>query len=122
MGAGGGHEELQEEVKPSNEYIYLDHAATTPLDPPVLAAMTPFFSTAFFNPSSSYGPAKTNKKALETARATCAAILGVQTGEIIFTSGGSESDNLALKGVLEGWETFGKPRRHIITTPVEHHA
>ena len=104
------------------QYIYLDHAATTPLDPAVLAAMTPYFSAAFFNPSSSYGPAKTNKKALETARATCAAILGVQPGEIIFTSGGSESDNLALKGVLEGFANFGKPRRHIITTPVEHHA
>lgn len=105
-----------------HEYIYLDHAATTPLDPAVLAAMTPFFSVAFYNPSSSYGPAKTNHKTLETARATCAAILGAQPGEIIFTSGGSESDNLALKGVLEGWEVFGKPRRHIITTPVEHHA
>lgn len=105
-----------------NKYIYFDHAATTPLDPAVLAAMTPYFNAAFFNPSSSYGPAKTNKKALETARVACAAMLGVQPGEIIFTSGGSESDNLALKGVLEGWDAFGKPRRHIITTPVEHHA
>jgi len=112
----------QEEENHANPYIYLDHAATTPLDPTALAAMTPFFSAAFFNPSSSYGPAKTNKKALENARVTCAALLGVQPGEIIFTSGGSESDNLALKGVLEGWEISRRARRHIITTPVEHHA
>lgn len=105
-----------------NDYIYLDHAATTPLDPAVLAAMEPYFTASFFNPSSSYGPAKTNKQALESARAACAALLGVQPGEIIFTSGGSESDNLALKGVLDGWKMFGKDRCHIITTPVEHHA
>lgn len=113
---------MSENLEPENEYIYLDHAATTPLDPAVLAAMTPYFSAAFYNPSSSYGPAKTNKKTLDTARASIAALLGVQPGEIIFTSGGSESDNLALKGVLEGWESFGKLRRHLITTPVEHHA
>ncbi len=106
----------------ANDYIYLDHAATTPLDPAVLAAMTPYFTTSFFNASSSYGPANTNKQALELARTTCATLLGVQPGDIIFTSGGSESDNLALKGVLEGWKSLGKDRRHIITTPVEHHA
>jgi cysteine desulfurase len=105
-----------------NDYIYLDHAATTPLDPEVLLAMEPYFSSAFFNSSSSYGPAKINKQALEAARAACAAVLGVRPGEIIFTSGGSESDNLALKGALDGWETFGKARPHVITTPVEHHA
>lgn len=109
-------------VQTANDYIYLDHAATTPLDSAVLAAMTPYFTTSFFNASSSYGPAKTNKQALELARTACATLLGVQPGEIIFTSGGSESDNLALKGVLDGWKSFGKDRRHIITTPVEHHA
>ncbi len=105
-----------------NEFIYLDNAATTPLDPQVLAAMQPYFSQAFYNPSSSYAPAQSNKRALETARESCAQILNARPGEIIFTSGGSESDNLALKGVIEGWQLFGKARRHIITTPVEHHA
>jgi len=107
-----------------NEYIYLDHAATTPLDPVVLGAMQPYFTDLFYNSSSSYGPAQANKSSLDAARELCASILNARPGEIIFTSGGSESDNLALKGVLAGWLKLGKAqeRRHLITTPVEHHA
>ncbi len=105
-----------------NEFIYLDHAATTPLDPAVLAAMQPYFTELFYNPSSSYGPAEANKRALEAARETCAALIKARPAEIIFTSGGSESDNLALKGVIAGWKSLGQERHHLITTPVEHHA
>jgi cysteine desulfurase len=105
-----------------SDYIYLDHAATTPLDPVVLAAMQPYFTELFYNPSSRYAPAEANKRTLEEAREVCAEILNARPGEIIFTSGGSESDNLALKGVLEGWQAQGEIRRHLITTPVEHHA
>lgn len=105
-----------------SEFIYLDHAATTPLDPAVLAAMQPYFTELFYNPSSRYAPAEANKRTLEAAREMCAAVLNARPGEIIFTSGGSESDNLALKGVIAGWKSEGQERRHLITTPVEHHA
>jgi cysteine desulfurase len=105
-----------------NDFIYLDHAATTPLDPSVLADMQPYFSGQFYNPSSRYAPAEANKRALEAARAKCANAINARPGEIIFTSGGSESDNLALKGVVDGWKAYGKERRHIITTAIEHHA
>ncbi len=106
-----------------DELIYLDHAATTPLDPAVLAAMTPYFTRRFYNSSSSYGPASANSRDLETARGVVAKLLNARSAEIIFTSGGSEGDNLALKGVLEGWAVQGQPeRRHLITTPIEHHA
>jgi cysteine desulfurase len=84
--------------------------------------MQPYFTELFYNPSSRYAPAEANKRTLDTAREVCAASLNVRPGEIIFTSGGSESDNLALKGVLAGWKTLGEERRHLITTPVEHHA
>lgn len=102
-----------------DEFIYLDHAATTPLDPVVLAAMQPYFTRRFYNASSRYAPAMANKRDLEAARASMADLLGARPAEIIFTSGGSEADNLALKGVLEGWQG---QRNHLITTPIEHHA
>ncbi|MER3405971.1 MAG: cysteine desulfurase NifS, partial [Chloroflexota bacterium] len=99
--------------------IYLDHAATTPLDPRVLAAMQPFFSAHFYNPSSIYTPAKEVRRAVEWARETVAQILHARPTEIIFTAGGSESDNQAIKGVA-----FANRHRgdHIITSQVEHHA
>ncbi|HEX2909458.1 MAG TPA: cysteine desulfurase family protein [Chloroflexia bacterium] len=106
-----------------DNYIYLDNAATTPLDPAVLAAMSPYFTERFYNASSRYAPAIANSRDLEAARGIVADLLKARPAEIIFTSGGSEGDNLALKGVLEGWELLGHPERnHLITTPVEHHA
>jgi cysteine desulfurase len=105
-----------------SDYIYLDHAATTPLDPAVLAAMQPYFTELFYNPSSRYAPAEANKRTLDSAREICASLLNARPGEIIFTSGGSEGDNLALKGVVAGWKILGEERRHLITTQVEHHA
>jgi cysteine desulfurase len=106
-----------------NEFIYLDHAATTPLDPAVLAAMTPYFSGRFYNASSQYAPAKANSRDLQNAREILARLLNARPAELVFTSGGSEADNLALRGVLEGWAELGQPERnHLITTPLEHHA
>jgi cysteine desulfurase len=101
------------------ETIYLDHAATTPLDPRVFDAMAPYFSTHFGNPSSLYAQARAPRQALDAAHATVAEILGTRPSEVIFTSGGTESDNAAIQGVA-----LAVPGRtgHIITTQIEHHA
>ena len=102
-----------------NKFIYLDHAATTPVAPSVLEAMLPYFSEVYGNPSSIYWAAREARKALDQARQTVADALGAKPTEIIFTSGGSESDNLALKGVAFAARGGGN---HIITTAIEHHA
>lgn len=101
--------------------IYLDHAATTPLDPRVLEAMHPYWSEQFGNPSSLHRYGQAAAAALEDARRQTAGVLGCAPEEISFTGCGSESDNLALRGVaLEQRKRFGK--RHLITGPIEHHA
>jgi cysteine desulfurase len=105
-----------------SDYIYLDNAATTPLDPAVLEAMYPYFTDRFFNASSRYEPAQSNRRALETARETVAKILKARPAEIIFTSGGSESDNLAIKGVAYARRARNPQLNHIITSSIEHHA
>ena len=99
--------------------IYFDHAATTQVKPEVLQAMLPFFTQSYGNPSSIYQFAQTNKRALEESRETIATILGAQPNEIFFTSGGTESDNWAIKGIAESLKDKGN---HIITTKIEHHA
>ncbi len=99
--------------------IYLDNAATTATRPEVVAAMLPYFTEKYFNPSSIYGPAAGNKDAVEAARATVAGAIGAKPDEIYFTAGGSESDNWALKSVIEAYAAKGN---HIITTKIEHHA
>jgi cysteine desulfurase len=103
----------------SDGVIYMDHAATTPVDPDVLAAMLPYFTERFGNPSSVYRLGRQSYDALETAHETVARVLGCRPVEIIFTGGGSEADNLAIKGVV-----YAKRRRgnHIITSAIEHHA
>jgi cysteine desulfurase len=100
--------------------IYLDHTATTPLDPRVLAAMTPYFSSTFGNASSVHWFGQQAKIALERARATIAQAIGAQPGEVFFTSGGTESDNFAIKGVAYAAKKKGK--NHLITSKAEHHA
>ncbi|HVB65322.1 MAG TPA: cysteine desulfurase family protein [Nitrolancea sp.] len=101
--------------------IYLDHAATTPIDPAVLSAMQPFFSDRFGNGSSIYAAGREARAGLDWARGTIAGILICQAREIVFTSGGSESDNLAIKGVA--WSHRLQNRgNHIVTTTIEHHA
>ncbi len=99
--------------------IYLDCAATTPTHPEVVKAMLPYFTEAFGNPSSIHSHGQEAKQALEEARDKVAAIIGAESEEVIFTSGGTESDNFALKGVAYANE---HKRNHIITTTVEHHA
>jgi cysteine desulfurase len=100
---------------------YLDYAATTPLDPRVLEAMLPFFSGTFGNPSSLHTWGQEAERAVEASRARVAEILGCRPEEILFTSGGSESDNLALRGLALA-ERLRRGARHILTSPVEHDA
>ncbi|HKM43605.1 MAG TPA: cysteine desulfurase NifS [Limnochordia bacterium] len=99
--------------------IYMDHAATTPVRSEVLDAMLPYFSSEFGNASSVYGWGRQAHHALDEARDTVAGLLGAAANEIIFTSGGSEGANLAIKGVAWAYQTKGK---HIITSAIEHHA
>ncbi|MFA4849992.1 MAG: cysteine desulfurase NifS [Methanoregula sp.] len=99
--------------------IYMDHSATTFVKPEVMNAMIPYFTEHFGNPSSIYSIARESKKAIDIARVQTAKALGADPDEIYFTSGGSESDNWAIKGVA-----FANRKRgnHIITTQIEHHA
>lgn len=101
------------------EKIYLDNAATTPVRQEVVEAMLPYFTENFGNPSSVYQIAQMNKKAIDDARETIANVLGAKANEIFFTSGGSEADNWALKGIAYAHKAKGN---HIITTKIEHHA
>ena len=109
----------------TGDLIYLDHAATTPVDPVVLDAMLPYFSQRFGNPSSIYGVGQEARAALDEARRRCARVLGCDPAEIVFTSGATESDNLALRGVAWAAKFANSGREaapHIVTTAVEHHA
>jgi cysteine desulfurase len=101
--------------------IYLDHAATTPVDPRVVEAMLPYFTEDYGNPSSIHRYGQKAERAVEQARETVARLWGCDPGEIVFTSCGSESDNLALRGAML---TARQASRgvHLITTPIEHSA
>ncbi len=101
--------------------VYLDHAATTPVDPAVVEAMLPAFEKYWGNPSSLYRQGRAAQGVMETAREEVARVLGCRPGEIIFNSGGSESDNVALKAVALAAHLHGRGN-HIITTAFEHHA
>lgn len=106
------------------DLIYLDHAATTPVDPAVVQAMLPYFSGTFGNPSSIYRVGQDARAALDRARQAIAQVLNCRPSEIVFTSGATESDNLALKGVA--WAARlarpDGPPPHVVTTAIEHHA
>ncbi|MDA1036282.1 MAG: cysteine desulfurase family protein [Chloroflexi bacterium] len=99
--------------------VYMDHAATTPVAADVLAAMQPYFSLAYGNPSSIYTLAQDARRTIDEARQRCAKVLGARPGEIVFTSGGTESDNAALMGAALALRGHGN---HIVTTAIEHHA
>ena len=99
--------------------IYLDNAATTKMKPEVVQAMIPYFEEKFFNASSAYTPAGEAGKEVDDARDLIAKSIGAQARDIIFTGGGSESDNMAIKGVAYANKNKGN---HIITTKIEHHA
>jgi cysteine desulfurase len=108
-----------------DDTIYLDHAATTPLDPDVLGTMLPYFTERYGNPSSIYQLGQEARAAIDQARAACARVLGCEPSEIIFTSGATESDNLALRGVAWGARLALRNNGalpHIVTTAIEHHA
>jgi len=98
--------------------IFLDHAATTPVRREALEAMWPFLTNAFGNPSSHHGLGDEAARALAAARAEVAAVIGCRPGDVVFASGGTEADNLAIKGIA-----LANPRgRHIVVTPIEHEA
>lgn len=99
--------------------IYLDNAATTAVHPEVVEAMLPYFTEKFGNPSSVYEFASQNKSAVDSARETIAKSIGVNTSDIYFTAGGTESDNWAIKAAAEAYRDKGN---HIITSKIEHHA
>ena len=100
--------------------IYLDHNATTPVAPPVADAMTSALRTVFGNPSSVHAYGQEAKTALDEARASVARLIGAEPTEIVFTSGGSESNNLAIRGVAEA--VGDSPRRHLVASAIEHEA
>ncbi len=99
--------------------IYFDHNATTPVDPAVREAMLPYLSEVFGNASSIHSFGQQARAAVERARQSVAALLGARAAEIVFTSGGTEADNLAIFGIVHA---AGGARKHVITTQIEHHA
>jgi len=102
----------------SKDTIYLDYNATTPLLPEVVDAMLPYLRDHFGNPSSTHAPGRVARAAVDRAREQVAALLDCDSGEVVFTSGGSESNNLAIRGVTEA-----RPdRRHVVTSLIEHPA
>ena len=104
----------------SDERVYLDHAATTPLAPAVLEAMRPFFVEGGYNPSGLHDESRAARDALEDARRRVAAVLGCEPGEVVFTGSGSEGANLAIKGSADGAGRAGRDR--VVVTAIEHQA
>ena len=100
-----------------NRRVYLDHNASTPVHPEVLQAMLPYFSERYGNPSSVHGFGRESREGIDAAREQIAAFLKVSKDEIVFTSGGTESDNLGIKGVAAA-----RRAGHVITSQIEHHA
>lgn len=105
-------------IRPTNT-VYIDHAATTAVGPAVMDAMLPFFEGQFGNASSIYALGQASRRAIDDARTKCANVLGARAGEIVFTSGGTESDNAAIMGAALALRERGN---HIVTTAIEHHA
>ena len=99
--------------------IYMDHSATSPVDPEVFEAMKPYFIESFGNASTLYSLGRESRMAMESAREQVASIIGAEKKEIIFTSGGTESDNIAIKGIAYKHKNKGN---HIITSDIEHPA
>jgi cysteine desulfurase len=105
----------------SERFVYLDHAATTPIDPRVYEAMQPYLSGVYGNPSSLHTFGQLARRGIDRAREKTAALIGALPEEIFFTSGGTESDNWAIRGLAEAGRTAGKGA-HIVTSSIEHHA
>jgi cysteine desulfurase len=98
--------------------LYLDHAAASPVRAEVLTAMTPYLTGAFGNPSSHHTAGEAAANALEEARARVARVVGMRTGDVVFTGGGTEANNLAVKGIVLAALQGG--RRHLVVSPIEH--
>jgi cysteine desulfurase len=98
--------------------LYLDHAATSPILPEVLEAMRPYLTSVFGNPSSHHTAGEAASRALENARARVARALGMRTGDVVFTAGGTEANNLAVKGIVLA--ALARDRRHLVVSPIEH--
>lgn len=101
--------------------VYLDYNSTTPVDPEVLDAMLPYLAGSYGNASSIHTSGQFARNAVEHARESVAALIGAKPAEIVFTSGGTEADNLAILGAVES-ARHANPRPHVITTAIEHHA
>jgi cysteine desulfurase len=99
--------------------IYLDYNSTTPVDPAVLAAMLPYLAENFGNANSIHSAGQRARGAVDAARQSVATLLGAKASEIVFTCGGTESDNLAIFGIVNPCD---QPRKHVVTTSIEHHA
>jgi cysteine desulfurase len=99
--------------------VYLDYNATTPVDPAVLDAMLPFLRENFANAGSVHTPGQRARAAVDTARDSVAALIGAKASEVVFTSGGTEADNLAIYGTVAA---FSQPRKHVIASAIDHHA
>src|SRR5271157_6006602 len=99
--------------------IYLDNSSTTPLDPRVAQAMRPYLDAVFGNPSSLHREGREARECLDRARGQVAALLNADPGEIFFTASGTESDNLALTGIIEALDGH---EHHVITSAIEHPA
>src|SRR3990170_4622146 len=102
--------------------IYLDHAATTPVHPTVLKAMLPYLKDDYGNAGAIYDLGRRARHAVNGARARVAKLIGAKPQEIIFTAGGTESDNLAIFGYARANALKSQTKGHIITTNIEHHA
>ncbi|MEP7054167.1 MAG: cysteine desulfurase family protein [Actinomycetota bacterium] len=102
--------------------VYLDHAATTPMRPDVVSAMLPYFTTEAANPSSLHASGRRARRAVEEARETIAKALDARPSEVVFTGGGTESDNLAVKGIYWARREADPTKNRIITSAIEHHA
>ncbi len=106
----------------SGPRIYADHAATTPMREEAIAAMLPYLASVGFNPSSAHAEGRAAHAALDDARDRVARALGARPREIVFTGGGSESDNVALIGAVRAARPYGRERAHVVTVATEHHA
>ena len=111
---------MDAKLKSAVQRIYLDHNATTPVAPPVADRMDAALREEFGNPSSVHHFGQRAKAAIDEARAAVAALIGAEASEIVFTSGGTESDNFAIRGAAEALELTG--RKHLVTTAIEHEA
>ena len=100
--------------------LYLDHAATSPVRPAVLEAMMPFLTERYGNPSSHHTVGERAAAALGDARSRVARVLGMRTGDVVFTAGGTEANNLAVKGLALGARSADPGKTHVVTTPIEH--